>query len=289
MVKIRRQLIADTSMKFAGRNPKTYLTIHETANRSKGANAAAHANLQSRQWPGASWHWSVDDKEAVQSYPHDFRLWHAGDGQGHGNMSSIAIETCVHESNNWAQTKRNLIDLAVTIMQAEGIPLSRVVQHNHWSGKNCPTILRSNGNREWAEIIAGIKAKLEGGKTPAPKPVAPSKQQEITLLTGWWNYATAADAQAMRNAKRVMPAGKYRVTKTAGGVPHLVHTNGKHSGWVHPSVLTGTPAASQKSISQMASEVIAGRHGDGHAKRKASLGVSEAVYQQVRAEVNRRV
>lgn len=286
MVTIRRQLIADTKMKFAGKNPKTYLTIHETANRSRGANAAAHANLQSRQWPGASWHWSVDDKEAVQSYGHDFRLWHAGDGQGHGNMSSIAIETCVHEGNNWAQTKKNLIDLAVTIMQAEGIPLSRVVQHNHWSGKNCPTTLRANGNREWGEIIAGIKAKLEGGKTPAPKP-APGKQT-LTLKTGWWNYRTADDAKAMRNAVRIMPAGTYTVTQTAGGVPHLVATNGRHSGWVHPSVLTGISASPMKSISQMADEVWAGVHGDGHENRRRSLGVSQATYQKVRDEVNRR-
>lgn len=42
-----------------------------------------------------------------------------------------------------------------------------------------------------------------------------------------------------------------------------------------------------KSVSQMASEVIAGQHGNGHANRRRSLGVSQAVYNQVRAEVNR--
>ena len=47
------------------------------------------------------------------------------------------------------------------------------------------------------------------------------------------------------------------------------------------------PAA--KSISQMASEVIAGKHGNGHETRRKSLGVSLAVYEKVRAEVNRRV
>ena len=48
MVTIRKQLIADTSMKFGRSNPKRFLTIHETGNTSRGANAAAHANLQSR-------------------------------------------------------------------------------------------------------------------------------------------------------------------------------------------------------------------------------------------------
>lgn len=44
----------------------------------------------------------------------------------------------------------------------------------------------------------------------------------------------------------------------------------------------------KKSISQMASEVEEGQHGNGHAARQASLGVDNATYQKVRAEVNRR-
>ena len=43
-----------------------------------------------------------------------------------------------------------------------------------------------------------------------------------------------------------------------------------------------------KSVSQMASEVIAGKHGNGHANRRRSLGVNQATYNKVRAEVNRR-
>lgn len=50
---------------------------------------------------------------------------------------------------------------------------------------------------------------------------------------------------------------------------------------------TSTPA--QRSVAAMASEVIAGKHGNGHANRRRSLGVSAAVYKQVRAEVNRRL
>ena len=51
-----------------------------------------------------------------------------------------------------------------------------------------------------------------------------------------------------------------------------------------------TPAKPKgKSVSQMATEVIAGKHGNGHANRQKSLGVSAATYAKVRAEVNRRV
>lgn len=42
-----------------------------------------------------------------------------------------------------------------------------------------------------------------------------------------------------------------------------------------------------KSISEMAQEVIDGKHGNGHANRRKSLGISQSKYEEVRAEVNR--
>lgn len=53
--------------------------------------------------------------------------------------------------------------------------------------------------------------------------------------------------------------------------------------------LLAAPKQAQKSVAQMAQEVIDGKHGSGHDTRRRSLGISEALYQQVRAEVNRRV
>lgn len=46
--------------------------------------------------------------------------------------------------------------------------------------------------------------------------------------------------------------------------------------------------AYSKTIAQMADEVIANKHGNGHDNRRTSLGVSQSVYEQVRNEVNRR-
>lgn len=50
-----------------------------------------------------------------------------------------------------------------------------------------------------------------------------------------------------------------------------------------------TTKKSSKSISQMADEVIAGKHGSGHSNRRKSLGISASEYAKVRAEVNRRL
>lgn len=49
------------------------------------------------------------------------------------------------------------------------------------------------------------------------------------------------------------------------------------------------PRSSQSAIKRMANEVIAGKHGNGHATRRRSLGISKADYAKVRAEVNRRL
>ena len=44
-----------------------------------------------------------------------------------------------------------------------------------------------------------------------------------------------------------------------------------------------------KTIGQMADEIIADKHGTGHNKRRASLGISQALYNQVHAEVTRKL
>ncbi|GIP61931.1 hypothetical protein J32TS6_04860 [Virgibacillus pantothenticus] len=49
------------------------------------------------------------------------------------------------------------------------------------------------------------------------------------------------------------------------------------------------PSIPRKSVNQMAQEVIDGKHGNGHANRRKSLGVDSSVYNKVKREVNRRL
>lgn len=146
-------------------NPR-YITIHETGNRSKGATALAHAKLQqngnSRQ---ASWHLTVDDKEIYQSIPTNETAYHAGDGAGHGNRASIGIEICVNADGNFTQAKQNAAWLVNFLMDKYSIPLERVVQHNHWSGKDCPHNIRKEGWEKFISLIPII---------PSKSPVEPS-------------------------------------------------------------------------------------------------------------------
>ena len=159
MVAIKQQLVSSRAKTYGGKNGRKYITIHETANTNKGANAQAHANLQSNGF-SASWHWTVDDKEAIQSFPHDVQCWHAGDGRGNGNLNSIGIEICVNSDGNFKEAVENAAALVRKIMQDENISIENVVQHNHWSGKNCPRYLRSGTKGiTWNDFVSMVKGE----------------------------------------------------------------------------------------------------------------------------------
>lgn len=187
-MQMRQQLIRKSTKTYGGKNGRRFITVHETANRSTGAGAAAHANLQSRgNVRNASWHWQVDDHEAVQSFDHEAQCWHAGDGRGPGNLDSIAVEICVNEDGNYPRAIANAAELVRHIMATESIPAERVVDHHYWSGKNCPTQLR--GGRlgpTWAAFLDAL-----GAPTPAPPTahLAPQLDQDgirgRATIGGW--------------------------------------------------------------------------------------------------------
>lgn len=159
MVKVVKKLSNNVNH-YGKINTKKYITIHETANTGVGANADAHANFINN---GAqeTWHYTVDSEKAVQHFAHEFALWHAGNYTG--NTVSIGIEMCVNRDGNYKKTLQNTIELVQSIMGQENISFSKVVQHNHWSGKNCPTLLRQGTHgMNWSQFkdaISGAKSK----------------------------------------------------------------------------------------------------------------------------------
>lgn len=217
-MKIRDQLVTARNRTWSGRNLATSITVHETANTSRGANAAAHANLQSRgNVRQASWHIQVDDREAVRSFPDDVRCWHAG----WAAADSLSLEICVNSDGDYDKALANAAEVVKMWREKYGLGRAAVKQHYDWTGKNCPSRLRAAGR--WAEFVA---ATDPGTKATAPK---------------------------------VGRAGAAAAAKGGG-----------------------------RSVAAMAAEVLAGKHGNGHETRRRSLGISAALYEQVRAEVNRR-
>ncbi|WP_139365658.1 peptidoglycan recognition protein family protein [Shouchella patagoniensis] len=126
-------------------NPQ-YITIHETANRSTGANALMHSRYVKNPTTAVSWHYTVDSGQIIyQHLPLNETGFHAGDGSGNGNRNSIGIELCVNSDGNFSRTRRNAAALVRQLMANHNIPISRVVPHQHWSGKNCPANLNNSG------------------------------------------------------------------------------------------------------------------------------------------------
>jgi hypothetical protein len=166
-----------------------YITIHDTGNASKGADAKAHNKYVHNVAPNPSWHFTVDDREIYQHLPTDTNGWHAGDGvNGVGNRKSIGIEICMNADGNRAQAEANAAWLCAKLIKE--IPTLKpfpacMKQHYDWSGKNCPQVIRSRKNG-WSGFLAEVQSHL----VPAV----------LTPITGT-PQATVAQAQAWAAAR----------------------------------------------------------------------------------------
>ena len=136
------------------------ITIHNTGGYAPAKNNHTYMgnnNKPSGKNTKASWHFTVDDKEIYQAQSTDFEMWHAGDSKG--NKNSIGIEICQSKGPK-IQEKiyKNAIALVKELLKYHNLKVSDVVQHNYWSGKNCPELLRSNTyGYSWDWFIREIK------------------------------------------------------------------------------------------------------------------------------------
>lgn len=112
----------------------------------------------------ASWHFTVDQNEIYQSIPTNEVGWHAGDGRGLGNMQSIGVEICVNSDGDFTRAKENAVWLIRYLMEKHNIPISRVVPHKHWSGKDCPHEILPYWNSFIQQIKAGSVATVAASK-----------------------------------------------------------------------------------------------------------------------------
>jgi N-acetylmuramoyl-L-alanine amidase len=147
-------------------NPR-YITIHSTQNWTADAwqhsKALKNGALRARKRSGGNrigyliWHFTVDDKVAVQHMPTNEQGEHA-DFNGPGNNYSIGIEMCEQRGSNRSATLDRTAKLAAYLMVKNNIPLKNIVPHYHWprhgcspEHKNCPHFLLENGRpgRKW--------------------------------------------------------------------------------------------------------------------------------------------
>ena len=133
------------------KNSCVSITVHETANSKKGADAAAHAKYIKTLNERTSWHYTVDDKSIYQHLPDTEKSYHTSSAKA--NESSIAIELCINSDGDFEKTKKNGVWLIKELMKRHGISPECVYTHRDWTGKNCPATLLREGIDEFLEEV----------------------------------------------------------------------------------------------------------------------------------------
>lgn len=180
-MKIKQQLVKSSKLVTAGNNPGKYIAMHETDNTKPTATAQSHADLQTRgNDRDVSWHWQVDEVQAIQSFRNDQKCWHAGDGlKGRGLNESIAIEVCVN--GDVAKAWENAARLAARLLEDKGVQASStadILQHFNLSGKNCPSQLRAGKHGlSWQKFLSNVQKFMKDKEAPVAVPKMQSPVQ----------------------------------------------------------------------------------------------------------------
>ena len=201
---VRKNLVA--SSKYNIKAPylmdPVYITVHNTYNDATAANEITYMIGNDNE---VSFHYAVDDKEAVQGLPLNRNAWHAGDGaQGTGNRKSIAVEICYSKSggNRFDKAEQNAARLIAALMKHFNIPIESVRKHQDWSGKYCPHRTLDAGWDRFKDMIQGEVKKGEILRFAS----------ENGLLTG-----TKITLEELNQKKKLL-----EVPGTLPGRPHLV-------------------------------------------------------------------
>ena len=158
-IKINEKLV---KYNFSSRNGEKikYISIHDTGNKRRGADAEAHFTLHNRGDRGASAHYFVDDKQILRIIKDEHKSWHCGDGKGkYGirNENSIGIEMCINSDGDFNKTYSNTLKLTKYLMKKYNIPLENVVRHYDASRKLCPNVFKENNWEKWNKFKEHLK------------------------------------------------------------------------------------------------------------------------------------
>ena len=143
-----------------------FITIHNTAEPFSAFDE--RSRVANRRDVRTSFHFAVDECEVVQLLPLEFHGWHAGDGDGDGNMRSVGIEICrsVFRGENdrlYRRAEDNAALLASSLLRRFGLPISALRTHRDWSGKYCPHRILEAGN--WDGFAARVGSRLAAPET----------------------------------------------------------------------------------------------------------------------------
>ena len=147
-----------------------FITIHNTADiqEAAGTNDAeqyTRATYPNQNMGDARVHYFIDEVDCWQNLREDEVGWHAGDGGGPGNETSLAIEIIMDGSGSAADKnaeERGAL-LAAILLNRHGLKIDRLVTHKKWSGKYCPAYILPH----WELFVAKVEKYLRQIQKPA--------------------------------------------------------------------------------------------------------------------------
>ena len=193
-MKVTRQITKDLSNTYGGGNPTTTSPSTRprtpTTVRTLRPTQTCRATGTRATLPGTT---RVDDHSAYQSFEDDIQCWHAGDGQGTGNLKSIAIEICVNKDGNFTQACENAASLTADLMDKYNIPMENVVPAQPLVRQELPHVLaqRLQGHR-----LGGLQGIVKAHGAGSSKPPQPP-MGDIDVDGYWGNDTTFALQKAI--------------------------------------------------------------------------------------------
>ena len=160
MVKIVQKIVPTSKYGIKCPNIITMkgITVHNTANDASALNEISYMTNNPYE---ISYHYAVDDIQAVQGLPLNRNGWHASDGLGAGNMSTIAIEICYSKSggSRFDKAEENAAELIAQILKERGWGIDRVKRHYDYAPdkKYCPHRTMDKG---WDRFLNMVRSKI---------------------------------------------------------------------------------------------------------------------------------
>lgn len=231
MVKIIQQLVSPSkySIKCPYEMIPEGITVHNTANDASAVNEITYMNRNDYE---ISYHFAVDDIQAVQGLPLNRNGWHSSDGaNGFGNRKTIAIEICYSLSGGarFDKAEENAAELIAQLLQQYGWGIDRVKRHYDYAPnkKYCPHRTMDKG---WDRFLNMVKSKL--GKEETIKPVPTNQKVNVyyrvkTQKHGWLGEVkNLTDYAGWENS----PITGVAIKVDKGSVWYQVHVKG--GGWL---------------------------------------------------------
>lgn len=285
-----------------------FIVMHYTAN--DGDTDENNGKYFANNVVKASAHYFVDDDSATQSVLDNCIAYSVGGSRYSNykqtggakfygqctNANSISVEICDDVKNGTvypsAKTISNALELVRMLMVKYNVPAARVIRHFDVNGKPCPAYWCGTAEKN-AKWVSEFWGKLPGADTSTTGSTATAggsnawtpKVGETVYFNGTTHYVNSSAANGSACSK-----GLAQITRiTSGKHPYHLKRTGKSGpyGWVDAGTFTRKDEApaqtTKKSNEAVAREVIAGKWGNGDARRKKleAAGYDYAAIQQL--------